>query len=142
MRKESGAAISDGEYINGLKQYFPQLGDTPQVIEDKQALREAAIAGMVRESGDAFQSIYPDAVPFLKTKSGGKEFNILNPRGYSAYALGKVRQGKALYFKSTLESMTIDDLKNMLGSGGDRYTDIQLEMIDAEIQRKQKELAK
>ena len=142
LRKESGAAISDGEYINGLKQYFPQLGDTPQVMEDKQALREAAIAGMVRESGDAFKSIYPDAVQFLKTKSEGKEFDILNPRGYSAYALGKVRQGKALYFKSTLESMTIDDLKKMFGSGGNRYTDPQLEMLDAEIKRKQEELAK
>ena len=78
----------------------------------------------------------------MKEKMKGKEFDILNPRGYSAYALGKVRQGKALYFKSTLESMTIDDLKKMFGSGGNRYTDPQLEMIDAEIKRKQEELAK
>lgn len=40
LRKESGAAISTGEYEAADKQYFPQLGDSPQAIAQKKKLRE------------------------------------------------------------------------------------------------------
>lgn len=142
LRKESGAAISDGEYINGLKQYFPQIGDTATVIEQKEALRAESIKGMINDSGDAFEVIYPDAVPFLTFKDGDETYDILNPRGYTGQALAKLRQGKSLYFKSQLESMSIQDLKSMLASpnANTRYTETQLDQISAEIDRKENQL--
>lgn len=42
LRKESGAAISKSEYENAYKQYFPQMGDKPGVVNQKAALRRLA----------------------------------------------------------------------------------------------------
>ena len=42
LRKESGAAIAASEFDNADKQYFPQPGDSQQVIEQKRANRELA----------------------------------------------------------------------------------------------------
>ena len=47
LRRESGAVIADSEFANAEKQYFPQIGDTPQVIEQKKANREAATRGVL-----------------------------------------------------------------------------------------------
>jgi len=135
LRKESGAAISDVEYLNGLKQYFPQVGDTAEVMQDKESLRSAAIEGMVKESGDAFASIYPSAIPFLKFKIDDKVYNILNPRGYSAFELAKSKKGRSLYFNDSILAMSIEELKAMLGrsDASKRYTQQQLNKIDARI---------
>ena len=143
LRKESGAAISDGEYINGLKQYFPQIGDTAEVKLNKEALRDSAITGMVNDSGDAFSSIYPDAIPFLSFEKDGEKINILNPRGYSTYQVEKTLQGKNLYFESTLPSLTIEELKGMLTKPNAKniYTVKQIQAINAEINKKKKEEA-
>ena len=46
LRQESGAAISPTEFVKEEKKYFPQPGDTPAVIAEKQNFREAAIKGM------------------------------------------------------------------------------------------------
>lgn len=46
LRKESGAAISQAEYANADKQYFPQLGDGPAEIEQKRKLRELVATEM------------------------------------------------------------------------------------------------
>jgi hypothetical protein len=54
LRKESGAAISDAEFENARKQYFPQPGDSPQVIEQKRQNRAIAIASMERSGGPAY----------------------------------------------------------------------------------------
>lgn len=43
LRKESGAAISSGEFDNADKQYFAQPGDGPQVVAQKQALRKLVV---------------------------------------------------------------------------------------------------
>ncbi len=40
LRRESGAAIADSEFENAQKQYFPQLGDTKEVVKQKQRNRE------------------------------------------------------------------------------------------------------
>jgi hypothetical protein len=40
LRKESGAAISSKEYSDADAQYFPQDGDSAQVVKQKQSLRE------------------------------------------------------------------------------------------------------
>ena len=39
LRRESGAAIAESEYKGGFEQYFPLIGDSPQVVRDKRNLR-------------------------------------------------------------------------------------------------------
>lgn len=49
LRRESGAAISSGEFDNADKQYFPQVGDSQKVIEQKARNRQLAIQGVLVE---------------------------------------------------------------------------------------------
>ena len=51
LRQESGAVISDAEFANAKRQYFPTPGDTPNVISQKRANRQLAIKGFARMSG-------------------------------------------------------------------------------------------
>lgn len=47
LRKESGAAIGQDEFRNADRQYFPQVGDSPAVIEQKRRNRELAAQTMM-----------------------------------------------------------------------------------------------
>jgi hypothetical protein len=47
LRLESGAAISQSEFDNARKQYFPQPGDGPAVITQKAQNRQMAIRGLL-----------------------------------------------------------------------------------------------
>jgi hypothetical protein len=49
LRRESGAAISQGEFDNAEKQYFPQLGDKPDVIAQKAKNRAISTRGVLSE---------------------------------------------------------------------------------------------
>jgi hypothetical protein len=51
LRQESGAVISPEEFDNAKRQYFPQPGDGPQVIEQKRLNRENAIEGFKLRAG-------------------------------------------------------------------------------------------
>ena len=53
LRRESGAAISEGEFASARQQYFPQPGDSPQVIEQKRKNRELATQGFLAEVPDS-----------------------------------------------------------------------------------------
>lgn len=53
LRRESGAAISEGEFQNAEKQYFPQIGSKPGEVEQKRANRELAMRGILAEVPDA-----------------------------------------------------------------------------------------
>lgn len=57
LRRESGAVISDQEFDNANKQYFPVPGDSPEVIAQKRANREAAIEGLKVGSGGGAEYI-------------------------------------------------------------------------------------
>lgn len=61
LRKESGAVISDQEFDNAKKQYFPQPGDSREVIEQKRINRARAITGIAsgagRRQGDLLRSL-------------------------------------------------------------------------------------
>lgn len=50
LRRESGAAISAGEYDNAIRQYFPQMNEDATVTKQKQLARQRAING-IREAG-------------------------------------------------------------------------------------------
>lgn len=53
LRRESGAAIADSEFSNARQQYFPQPGDSPEVIAQKRMNREIATAGVLAEVPDS-----------------------------------------------------------------------------------------
>lgn len=53
LRRESGAVISDAEFANADKQYFPQPGDSEAVLKQKKANRDTALFGMQRSAGKA-----------------------------------------------------------------------------------------
>ena len=57
LRKESGAAISPSEFKTEEQKYFPQLGDSPQVIKQKADARELAIKAMKIQAGPGARSI-------------------------------------------------------------------------------------
>ena len=46
LRRESGASIHDSEFNNARKQYFPQQGDSPELLKQKRANRELVIKGL------------------------------------------------------------------------------------------------
>jgi len=51
LRQESGAAIGSTEFDSAKRQYFPQPGDTPEVIAQKRANRDLVIKGFARQAG-------------------------------------------------------------------------------------------
>ena len=51
LRKESGAVIADSEFENAQKQYFPQIGDSKDVIAQKARNRELAMNMIISGSG-------------------------------------------------------------------------------------------
>jgi hypothetical protein len=59
LRRESGAVISKDEFDNANKQYFPQPGDTADVIKQKRANRAEAIRGIGAGAGKGYR---PDSV--------------------------------------------------------------------------------
>jgi hypothetical protein len=65
LRKESGAAISPGEFSTAEKLYFPRPGDDATVIKQKQNARELAIKAMKVQAG-------PGAKAIEETTGGGE----------------------------------------------------------------------
>lgn len=55
LRRESGAVINPDEFKNAAKQYFPQAGDSEQVLLQKKDNRDAAVGAMVRSAGPAYK---------------------------------------------------------------------------------------
>ena len=53
LRQESGAAISQGEFDNARRQYFPQPGDSADVVKQKSANRKLAVQGFMNNAGPA-----------------------------------------------------------------------------------------
>lgn len=49
LRRESGAAISESEFENARKQYFPAVGDSQATIQQKMQNRQLATKGILAE---------------------------------------------------------------------------------------------
>ena len=73
LRKESGASISPSEFANEEKKYFPQAGDTADVIAQKQAARNLAIQAMTVQAG-------PQGARQISTSNANDPLG-LRPRG-------------------------------------------------------------
>jgi hypothetical protein len=52
LRRESGSAISDSEFASAEAQYFPRAGDSKDLLSQKFANRQVALAGLQAEAGD------------------------------------------------------------------------------------------
>jgi hypothetical protein len=72
LRQESGAVIGVDEFENAEKQYFPQPGDTADVIAQKRRNREAAIAGLKVASGPGAEMVNGNG----KTGGNGNGFSV------------------------------------------------------------------
>lgn len=57
LRKESGATISPTEFERYDEEFFPQPGDDPDTIEQKNRARQRVIASMEQEAGNAIPRI-------------------------------------------------------------------------------------
>lgn len=57
LRRESGAVITPSEFENAEQQYFPQPGDSAEVIAQKKKNRQDAIAGFEIGSGPAAERV-------------------------------------------------------------------------------------
>lgn len=93
LRQESGAAISASEFDNARKQYFPQPGDSQQVIAQKKANREMAIDGFrlsagpgAKNIGGAPQQAQPSAGPQVGAVDGKHVFLGGNPADPASWA--------------------------------------------------------
>jgi hypothetical protein len=76
LRRESGAAISEGEFANAEAQYFPRAGDNSEIVAQKRANRQQALLGLQAEAGKALEKIPLVAVQapkIQKSKRGIQE---------------------------------------------------------------------
>lgn len=55
LRRESGAAISPSEFASAEQQYFPRMGDSPEVLAQKKANRLQSIESMKASAGPAWE---------------------------------------------------------------------------------------
>jgi hypothetical protein len=79
LRRESGAVISAPEFDNASKQYFPKVGDSPEVIAQKAANRKLATKGLMEEVPakkrtvlDTLDPTLPPDIAAILKKHGGK----------------------------------------------------------------------
>lgn len=73
LRKESGAAIPQGEYDTDARTYFAQPGDSPALIEQKRKARENVLEGLKFSAGKAFDEFYGESGPAGVGALGGKK---------------------------------------------------------------------
>lgn len=76
LRQESGAVISESEFKNANRQYFPQPGDSPEVIQQKRANRELAIKGFATSAGPhgaQISEILANPLPAYTPPTAGKK---------------------------------------------------------------------
>lgn len=76
LRRESGAVISDAEFANAERQYFPQPGESAGAREQKKRNRELATRGILAEVPDAEKRVSQVRGPAPTAAGGG--FKILS----------------------------------------------------------------
>jgi hypothetical protein len=99
LRRDSGAAISNGEYAQVDREYFPQPGDGPQVLARKQQGRKVAIEAIEKEAGRAIRKFdAPGAAP--ASGGGSYEHFAVDGKGHQIGSRGNkwfdVKTGKEI----------------------------------------------
>lgn len=84
LRKESGAAIGQGEMLQEIRTYFPVPGDDPSVIEQKRGAREVATKSMHRAAGPALEQkpATPGQQPLAAPNAQGGERKTVNGKTF------------------------------------------------------------
>lgn len=127
LRRESGAVISEQEFANANQQYFPQPGDTPDLLKQKRQNRIEAIRGIGAGAGpgykpemtiDASGELVPNpgaqAKPQASTWKNKETITAAraNPQAALAEAKAAIAAGKD-------PAMIKQRLQQVLGSGAD-----------------------
>lgn len=77
LRRESGAAIAPTEFTSAQKQYFPQVGDTNDILLQKQRNRAVVIQSLKLEAADAFTQLKGSLPPIQqKVTIGNTEYEV------------------------------------------------------------------
>lgn len=79
LRQESGAAINESEFVNAKKQYFPQPGDSREVIEQKRLNRETAVRSLEVAAGPGMKQATPTTGIKIGTVEEGYKFKGGDP---------------------------------------------------------------
>ncbi len=82
LRKESGAAIADSEFVREDKKYFPQPNDTADTIAQKARMREKALESMIAQSGAAYGVLFPEEQASLDLPEGSKLLREIGTKKY------------------------------------------------------------
>lgn len=93
LRRESGAAISNGEFDNARQQYFPQPGDSTKVIEQKRRNRELATRGVLAEVPDSekrVQQVTAAGQPTQQPQRAASRTGTINGRKVVQYSDGSI----------------------------------------------------
>jgi len=88
LRRESGAAIALSEFESADKQYFPKIGDSPMVLEQKEQNRRTATAEMRASAGSS-----ASRVPVLGPARDRTPPGVVNPLSVTAPQVGMVDDG-------------------------------------------------
>lgn len=100
LRKESGAAISQGEFDNAEKQYFPRPGDSEKVIAQKAKNRDTAIRVIANSASPSFrEQFFGTKTPEIIKRDDAKQRQSL-PQGYTP-------------------AMAVDEAKKAIAAGKD-----------------------
>ena len=75
LRKESGAAIGKDEYATEDNKYFPKLGDSKAVIDQKAEARRLAIKAIERQAGPGAKDIQA-----MQTETNKTPLTATNPQ--------------------------------------------------------------
>jgi len=81
LRKESGAAIADHEYIGGFKDYIPLMGDSKELVGHKRTLRKGISDTMRRVSSVPWDESYLPSQP-LRFQSREQAERFLRKGGW------------------------------------------------------------
>jgi hypothetical protein len=85
LRRESGAVISEEEFVNARRQYIPQPGDKQEVLDQKRRNRQTVLRSMGRAAGPSYQAapVAPPTAPAAPTSgkarrtASGVSYSIL-----------------------------------------------------------------
>ena len=90
LRKESGAAIPENEFINDRRMNFRMPGDTPKTITQKRKARLETMRGIGNASGKALKEFYGDDADLNSILQELESVSPTTPAGLSVGTLGIV----------------------------------------------------
>lgn len=86
LRRESGASISPTEFEGGEMQYFPRVGDSPEVLKQKERNRKQVLESLKSEAGPAWDQV----ALVSKEESKGPLMSKQNPASSAPAGMVKV----------------------------------------------------